>query len=70
MKDKGLVVFLMLLFGMGGIAILLLAWTTTMSLPERILATCFGLVGLVWVLVKMPWLSAHKQQNLDEKRLI
>ena len=48
MKDKGLNIFLSVLFGISGIAILLLAWTEPASLLERILTTAIGSVGLIW----------------------
>jgi len=36
MRDKGLGIFLMVLFGMGGITILILAWVQPMPVAERI----------------------------------
>ncbi|MFC1956143.1 hypothetical protein ACFLWZ_06460 [Chloroflexota bacterium] len=36
MKDKSLGVLLMILFGIGGIAIMVLTWAQAMQLPERI----------------------------------
>ncbi|MFC2069211.1 hypothetical protein ACFLTP_09445 [Chloroflexota bacterium] len=52
MRDKGLNIFLSILFGVGGIAILLLSWMLQVSQPERILNTAIGSVGLIWVLTK------------------
>jgi hypothetical protein len=52
MRDKGLDIFLMVLFGTGGIAILILAWARPMPVPERILTTSVGVMGLFWVLVR------------------
>lgn len=51
MKDQGVDVLLILLFGAGGITLLVLAWT--MPLPEKILAISVGLLGLFWVLIKI-----------------
>jgi membrane protein implicated in regulation of membrane protease activity len=51
-RDRSLDIFLMVLFGMGGIAILVLAWVQPMPLPERILTTLFASVGLFWVLYR------------------
>ena len=48
MRDKTLEIFLMVLFGIGGIAILILAWTRPMPLPERILTTSIGSAGISW----------------------
>lgn len=49
MTDKSLDIFLMVLFGLGGLAILTLAWVQPMPTSERILATVIGSIGLVWV---------------------
>ena len=51
-RDKSLDIFLMVLFGMGGIAVLTLAWTQPMPLPEKVLATSIGVIGLFWVLIR------------------
>jgi len=52
MKDTFLDVFLMVLFGVGGISILLVAWLQPMPLVERILATSIASVGLLWVVIR------------------
>jgi len=49
MRDTFLYVFLMVLFGVGGIGILLAVWLQPMPLLERILATSIASVGLLWV---------------------
>ena len=49
MTDKSLDIFLMVLFGLGGLAILTLAWVRPMPTSERILTTIIGAIGLVWV---------------------
>ena len=49
MKDTFLDVFLMALFGGGGIAIMLVAWLQPMSLLEQILTTTIAIIGLLWV---------------------
>jgi len=46
MGDKSLSIFLMVLFGISGIAILMLAWLWQMPASERILATLIGSTGL------------------------
>lgn len=59
MRDRALSVFLMLLFGAGGIAVLVLAWVRPMPLTERILAVSVGSVGVIWVLGRLLWLRAR-----------
>jgi hypothetical protein len=51
MRDKSLGIFLMVLFGAGGITILVAAWTLMMSLFERIVTIGFGLFGLLWAFI-------------------
>ncbi len=53
MMDKGLDKLLMGFFGTGGITILILAWAQPMPLPERILATAVGAMGLLGVLIRV-----------------
>ena len=50
MKDKGLSIFLKLLFGTGGIMALIAACTEPMALAERIIAASVGFVGLSFAL--------------------
>ncbi len=52
MIDKTLDIFLIVLFGAGGMTILLLAWIQPMSLSERILSTSIGAIGLFWMLLR------------------
>ena len=52
MGDKSLDIFLMLVFGIGGITILVVAWAQPMSALERALTASIGSIGLFWVLVK------------------
>ena len=52
MRDKSLDIFLMVLFGIGGITILVLAWLQPMPLTDRILTTFVGSIGLVWVSIR------------------
>ena len=53
MRDKSLDIFLMMLFGIGGITILILAWARPMPLPERILTTSVGSIGLFGALIRV-----------------
>lgn len=69
MEDKGLNIFLMLLFGMGGIVILIIAWIRPMPVPERILATAVGSIGLLGVLIRAQLLrSAVAKTSIGENR--
>lgn len=52
MKDKSLEVSLRLLFGMGGMIIVIVAWLQPMSVVERILTTSIGSIGPLWVLAR------------------
>lgn len=48
--DRSLVGF----FGITGMGLFILAWTRTMTLADKLGAIAFGLVGILWVLVRMP----------------
>ena len=61
-RDKTLDIFVILLFGMGGIAILILAWAQPMSLSERIMTTSIGSTGLLGMLVRV-LLRKHLQAD-------
>jgi len=50
--DKALDIFLIVFFGMAGIAVLILAWTQPMPVSERILTTSAGSIGLLWALIQ------------------
>ena len=56
MRDKALDTFLTVLFSIGGITILTLAWAQPMPVPESILTTLIGSIGLFWVLIRIPLL--------------
>lgn len=60
MRDKALDIFIIVSFGLGGIAILILAWVQPMPLSERISTTFFGSMGLLGVLF---WLLRVKVHN-------
>jgi hypothetical protein len=53
MRDKSLDMFLMVLFGISGIAILILAWLQPMITSERILTTFIGIGGLFMALTRI-----------------
>ena len=52
MRDKSLDMFLMVLFGISGIAILVLAWIWPMTASERIPAAFAGSIGISVALVR------------------
>ena len=52
MTDKSLSIFLMVLFGASGIAILMLAWTWPMPTSERIMTTFIGSAGFFTALIR------------------
>jgi len=51
MRDKALDIFLIVFFGMAGMAVLILAWTQPMPVSERILTTSAGSIGLLGALI-------------------
>lgn len=53
-EDRAFNIFLIVFFGMAGIAVLILTWTRPMPVSERILATSAGAIGL---LVALIWMS-------------
>ena len=67
MKDKGLSIFLKLLFGTGGLLILIITWTEPMVLPERIIATSIGLIGLSFALSQVALLIARSFRTGDTR---
>ena len=60
MRDKALDIFMIVLFGLGGIAILILAWVQPMPLLERVSTTFIGSTGLLGVLI---WVLRVKVHN-------
>ena len=53
MRDKSLGIFLVVLFGIAGITVLMLAWVQPIPASERILATLIGSSGLFVALVRV-----------------
>ena len=58
MRDKSLGIFLMVLLGVGGITILILTWSQTMLLTDRIMSTFVGSIGLFVATVRALLLRA------------
>ena len=52
MEDRAFNIFLMIIIGMPGIAILVVAATRPMPLAEMFLTIAIGLAGLFWVLIR------------------
>lgn len=67
MRDKSLDIFLMVLIGMPGIAILVVACTRPMLMTERILAISIGLAGLFWVFTRALLLKSMPAETDVEK---
>lgn len=66
MIDKTLDIFLIVLFGAGGMTILIMAWMQPMSLSERILSTSIGAIGLIWVLLRaLQFRSLHASNDTE-----
>ena len=67
MKDKSLGIFLMAIFGLVGIAILVLAWLWPMSASERVMATFIGSTGIFVALTRALLLRSTKTGTDDER---
>ncbi len=52
MRDESLTIFLMVIFGISGAAILALTWLRPMPGTERILPTFMGLAGLLVAFIR------------------
>ena len=70
MRDKPLGIFLMVLFGISGIAILMLAWLQPMLASERILTTFVGSIGLFVALVRALMLKSPQAMTDGEQVLV
>lgn len=57
MTDRSFDMFLEVLFGAGGVTILIFTWTQTMPASERIFATFVGLIGILWAIIRVPLLG-------------
>ncbi len=70
MKDKSMEVFLAVLFGILGLAIIILAWVRPMAESERILTTLIGSVGLLSALGRGLFLKTNRQEKDAEYVLV
>ena len=70
MRDKSLSIFLIVLFGMSGIAILLLTWLRQIPESERILNTFIGSVGLCVALANTLLLKSPRVRRDDKQPVV
>ena len=63
MKDKSLSITLVLIFGISGIAMLMLAWLQPMPGSERVMAFFIGSVGLLVALIRVSMLKTQRTQT-------
>ena len=70
MRDKSLGILLMVLFGISGITVLVLAWLWPMPGLERILTTFIGTFGLGVALSRVPLLKSAKPRADAEQVII
>jgi len=70
MRDKSLGILLMVLFGISGITVLVLAWLWPMPGTERILTTFIGTFGLGVALSRVPLLKSAKPRADAEQVII
>jgi len=70
MGDKSLSIFLIVLFGMSGIAILLLTWLRAMPESERVLNTFIGSVGLSVALANTLLLKSPRVRRDDKQSTV
>ena len=68
MGDKSLSIFLMMIFGISGIAVLMLAWLWSTLVMERIAAIFAGATGLFIALTRIPVLKqlSAKANNVGD----
>ena len=70
MKGKSMEVFLAGLFGILGLAIIILAWVRPMPESERILTTIIGSIGLLLALGRGWFLKTTRQETEVEYVLV
>jgi hypothetical protein len=66
MKDKSLGIWMTVLFGIPGIAVLMLAWLWPVLETERNMAIFVGSAGLLSALVQV-WLLRRSTMKVDDK---
>ena len=70
MRDKSLSIFLIVLFGASGIAILMLAWIWPMPISERILTTFIGSVGLLVAFIRALLFKLPRSETDTEQGVV
>ena len=70
MRDKSLGVFLMVLFGISGMAVLLLVWLLPTLESERIMAIFVGSAGLLVALIQVLTLKRSSGRIDDEQDMV
>lgn len=70
MRDKSLGIWLTVLFGISGIAVLLLAWLWPTLEPERITATLTGSAGILVALIQVLTLRRSPGRTADKPAVI
>lgn len=70
MKDKAMEVFLAVMFGILGLAIIVLAWVRPMPESERILTTIIGSVGLLVALGRGLFIKTSRKETDVEYVLV
>lgn len=70
MIDKSLNMFLVVLFGVSGIAILVLAWVWPMPASERIIATFVGSTGFFMALIRALLLKSPRVRTDAEQSTV
>jgi hypothetical protein len=63
MKDKSMDVFLVVMFGILGLAIIVLAWVRPMPESERILTTIIGSGGLILAVGRGLFLKTSRKET-------
>jgi len=70
MRDKSLGVFLMVLFGISGMAVLLLVWLLPTLESERTMAIFVGSAGLLVALIQVLALKRSSGRMDDEQDMV
>jgi len=65
MKDKSLGIWLVVMFGVSGVAVIALAWLWPALQSERFMATIAGFVGVAIAVVR----ALTLRQSTEEKRV-
>ena len=68
-RDKSLGIFLMVLFGISGMAVLMLAWLWPILESERIMATFVGSAGLFMAITRVLMLKRSPGRIIDDEHV-